>query len=538
MQSEIFVPLSDLERQVFSQIVPETDFLRRLTPLIDFERFRPTLALHYCADFGRPPLDPVMMLKLDLLSMHFRWSDRELMRHAQVNMSVRLFLNIGWQTKLPHHTSMTYFRQRVGADTVQEIFDDVVAQARGMGLVRDRLRLKDATHIIANIAIPSTIRLVAETRDEVLDALEPFVREQVAWEWQRVDGISAMVDDGELDTDLADAERLRRRVEHLRSVLAWADQIPGTEVFRTAHANLQDKLRTALKLAHKVLGDRDHAEAGDKVVSVHDPDARCGKHGQFFDGYLVNVAMDADSELITAVNVLPANGDEGGDTAHLIRQEEAAHGNDVEQLSIDGAGYRGPVLRELTNPAGLNLEVFTPPTERISLQVFSPSEFTLSDDGKTLTCPAGQTTRSYERSNNDTGRKFRFTKKQCGGCALREKCLADTTRKSRTVVKNDYEAEYQAAQAKAQTPAYAKVRKEHPAIERKLSELVRRHDLRHARYRGLVKVLRQALLTCMTVNLKRIVRLRTPPREAEVEPAMVPDQARRGTVRAALKTMA
>jgi transposase len=531
-QSEVFVPLSDLERQVFSQIVPEGDFLRRMTPLIDFERFRPTLALHYCPNFGRPSLDPIMMLKLDLLSMHYRWSDRELMRHAQVNMSVRLFLNIGWQTKLPHHTSMTYFRQRVGADAIQKIFDDVVAQARGMGLVRDRLRLKDATHVIANIAVPSTIRLVAETRDEVLDAAELFAAEKVAWEWQRVDGLSAMIDDEDSSTDLADTERLLRRVEHLRSVLAWADSIPSTEAFRTADADSQDKLRSALKLAHKVLGDRDHPQAGDKVLSVRDPDARCGKHGDFFDGYLVDVAMDADSEIITAVNVLPANGDEGGDAAHLVRQEEAAHDNDVAAVSIDGAGYRGTVLRELTDAHGLNLEVFTPPTERISLTVFSTTAFTLSDDGKTLTCPAGQTTRSYERNKNDTGRKFRFAKKQCGGCALRQQCLASDTTKSRTVVKNDYEVEYLAAQAKAQTPEYAKVRKEHPAIERKLSELVRRHDLRHARYCGLAKVQRQALLTCMTVNLKRIVKLRTPPAEPETESVGVPDGAWTGTVRA------
>src|SRR5260370_25231248 len=80
------------------------------------------------------------------------------------------------------------------------------------------------------------------------------------------------------------------------------------------------------------------------------------------------------------------------------------------------------------------------------------------------------------------------------------------------------------AQAKAQTPEYAKVRKEHPAIERKLSALVRRHDIRHARYRGLSKVLRQALLTGVAVNLKRIVKLR----------ARVPDPQRTGTVRAEL----
>jgi transposase len=527
VQFENFTSLSDLERQVFSQIVPRDDLLRRLAPLVDFEAFRPTLAEHYCADLGRPPLDPVMMLKLDLLSMQYRWSDRELLRHAQVNMAVRLFLNIGWQTKLPHHTSMTYFRQRIGAEVVQKIFDGVVAQARGLGLVRDRLRLKDATHIIANIAIPSAIRLVAEARDEVLEAAEPFAQEKVACEWDRAIGLSAMTDeDDERLTDLADIERLARRVAHLRSVLIWADVIPNTPAFHAANIISQNKLTAALELGHKVLNDRDHPEAGDKVVSVHDADARCGKHGEFFDGYLVDVAMDADSELITAVNVLPANGDEGGDAAYLIEQEEAAHGNDVEQLSIDGAGYRGTVLRELTDPEGLNLEVFTPPTERVPLTVFSSDQFKLSDDGKTLTCPAGQTTANHERTQSGTGRKFRFSKKQCAGCALRQQCLADPKSKSRTVVKNNYEAEYQAAQAKARTPQYAKVRKEHPAIERKLAELVRRHDLRHARYRGLPQVLRQALLTAMTVNLKRIVKLRT----------KVPESPETETVRAELVT--
>jgi hypothetical protein len=302
--------------------------------------------------------------------------------------------------------------------------------------------------------------------------------------------------------------------------------VPHSEAFKNADfagaTAAQEALRRSLKLAHKVLADREDPDASDKVISVHDADARCGKHGEFFDGYLTDVAMDADSELITAINVLPANGDEGGDAAHLVRQEEAAHGNDVAAISIDGAGYRGPVLRELTDPQGLNLEVFTPPTERIALTVFGPDDFKLSTDATTgrptLTCPAGQTTSHHERNAHGTGVKFRFSKSQCGNCPLRAQCLADANRKSRTVIKNDYEAEYKAAQAKARTPEYTKVRKEHPAIERKLSELVRRHDLRHARYRGLSKVLRQALLTAMVVNVKRIVKLRARSRDAGPDP--------------------
>jgi IS5 family transposase len=459
-------------------------------------------------------------LKLDLLSIHYRWSDRELMRQAQVNMAHRLFLNLGSESVLPHHTSMTYFRDRIGADALQDIFHGVLGQAREMGLVKDRLRLKDATHLIANIAIPTTICLVAQMRDRVLEAAEPFAPEMVAAEWREVDAICATSE------GLPDVQRLVLRVQHLRDVLAWADEVPKAEAFHAGASSVQEKLRKALAVAHKVLADREDPKAGDKVISVYDPEARCGKHGDFFDGYLADVTMDADSELLTGINVLPANGNEGGDAAYLIEQEEAAHGNDVEAISIDGAGYRGAVLRELTAPEGLKLEVFTPPTERMPLTVFGPEEFTLSDDKKTLTCPAGQRTTSYERSSSDTGAKFRFSKKQCGGCALREKCLADPKSKSRTVVKNDYEAEYKAAQAKAQTPEYAKVRHEHPAIERKLSELVRRHDLRHARYRGLSKVLRQALLSGVAVNLKRIVKLR----------AAVPDPERTAPVRAALVT--
>jgi transposase len=517
LQPDNLVPLSDAERQLFTQLVPEDHFLRRLVQIVDFERFRPALASVYCQDDGRPPLDPVFMLRLELLALHYRLSDRELMRQAQVNVAYRLFLGLSCRSPLPHHTSMTYFRGRVGAERMQEIFHIVLGEARELGLVRDRLRLKDATHIIANIAVPSTIRLVTETREQVLEAVQPFAAQRADAETQRAEAIRLASD------DLPDQERLLRRVTHLQAVLSWADTVPHTDAFAAADAASQEKLRSALVLAHKVLADRADPKAGDKVLSVHDPDARCGKHGEFYDGYLFDMAMDADSELITGINVLPANGDEGADAVALIEQEEAAQGNDVEAMSIDGAGYRGPVLRALTDPDGLNVQVFTPPSERIPLTVFGPEQFTLSADGATLTCPAGQSTMQCERNTNDTGMKFRFSKKQCGSCALREQCLSDPKTKSRNVIKNDYEAEYRAAQAKARTPEYAQVRKEHPAIERKLSELVRRHDIRHARYRGLLKVKRQGWLTALVVNLKRMVRLVTP---AKSDPT--------GTVRAEL----
>jgi len=495
------VPLTDSERELFLEVVPEDHLLRRTLQYIDFEEFRPSLETAY-KGFGRPPLDCVFMLKLELLARQYRLSDREVIAAARFNIAHRLFLGISLKSPLPHHTLLTYFRQRLGAARLQPVFDALVGQARRLGLVKDRLRLKDATHIIANIAVPSTIRLVAEVRDQLLDALRPFAAARVADEEQQGESIRKGTEDAK------DEERLVQRVSHLRAVLAWADDLPEQDTFAKGSEKNKEQPRAALALAHQVLADRE-AGARDRVVSAHDPDARTGKHGDWYDGYLLDTAMDADSEIITAVNVLPANGDEGADAAHLINQEEQAHGNDVEAVSLDGAGYRGSLLRELTDPAGLQREVFTPPTHAPPPAGFAAEQFTLTvvDGQRTLTCPAGATARKSHRTSNDTGWEFRFREADCSACPLRNACLSNPTAKRRNVTKNDYEAEYQAAKAKAKTPEYAAVRRRHPAIERKLAELVRRHDLRHARYRGRLPVLYQAIMTSLVVNLKRIVRL-------------------------------
>lgn len=60
----------------------------------------------------------------------------------------------------------------MGAERFKKVFDQLVALARQSGLVKDRLRLKDATHVIANIAVPPVIKLIAQVRDRLLNDLE------------------------------------------------------------------------------------------------------------------------------------------------------------------------------------------------------------------------------------------------------------------------------------------------------------------------------------------------------------------------------
>jgi len=521
-----YVAATELDEMIFSATVPQDHYLCKVKAAIDFEGMRQRLVEVYCPDQGRPAIEPLLLLKLEFLEYHYRLSDRRVIDQAHYNMAFRWFLDLSLNSALPHHTLLTYFRQRLGAEKHQALFDHVVGQARERGLVKDRLRLKDASHVIANIAIPSTIRLVAQTRDRLLASLRPWVAERVAEEEQQAEAIRTAT------ADLADEERLLQRVVQLRRIVAWAEEVQQRLPELDVDPKQRQSLEKTLDVVHKVLADRQDPEGKNKLQSVHDPDARRAKHGDYYSGYLLDISMDAESEILTALNVLPGGSNEGADAATLLHQEEQTHGNKVEAISMDSAGYQGPVLHELTEPEGLNVEVFTPPKPvskaKAQAECFGAEQFTLDKDGTTLTCPAGQTTTKRRRSWRDTGWSFRWDRTTCGACPLLEQCMPKLPQThGRTVIKSDYEAEFRAAQAKAQTPEYAAVRRQHGAVERKLGELMRWHGARRARYWGQPRVLLQGLLTGMVVNIKRLVKLAH---------TTLPKAEGEGTLRAGLAT--
>jgi transposase len=291
-------------------------------------------------------------------------------------------------------------------------------------------------------------------------------------------------------------------------MLAWIDELAAPE---DASTNRRwQRLLEQRQLAHKILNDQDKPNGGDKTVSTVDPEARRGKHGDWYDGYSLDIIIDADSELITQINVLAANGEEAMDAIDLVRQEEAAHGNEIESLSIDGAGFHGPMLRELEDPEGLAINTFVPPkTEPVS-DTFGPDDFVENDEGTAVTCPAGETSRYRERDSKDRVTIHRFAVQTCTACPLASQCMKNPPKRhGRKVRKNDYQKEYQQVREKATTEAYASVRAEHPKVERKLGEIVNRHGGRRARSRGQPQVFIQECMACTVTNVKRIIRLLT-----------------------------
>ena len=508
LKTSYYTEPTELDRLVYEKLIPADHLLRRVNTIIDFEPIREKVKDSYSPHMGRAAEDPVRMIKIEFLEFMYNLSDREVLKQLQVNVAFRYFLDLSLDSQLPTSGLLSQFRTRLGEMRHEALFHEVVNQARQKGLVQDRLRLKDATHVIANVAIPSAMGLVAQTRQRLLRSAKRYAKAQVEAEEARIEQIRQSSD------DLSDEARLLMRVQHLREIVAWADELQHRLGQPWGGLTPQRRrFEEALALAHRILDQSDDPDRPDRILTTTDPDVRRGKHGDYYDGYQLDISLDADSEILTAIATPPANQDEAGNAQTLIECEENAHGNAIQALSMDGIGFRGDVLRSLQDPQGPGLAVFVPPRafSSYSAPYFPPTDFHLVEAGTVLVCPNEEETRTRYRSARNTGWQFHFKLSQCRPCPLLNRCLKTLpTKHGREVIKNDYEAEYQAAWEVSRTETYAQVRQQHPKVERKLAEIIRYHHGRRTRYRGRWRVAIQYLITALVVNVKRMVKLLFP----------------------------
>lgn len=486
---------SDHDRLVFHLLVPYDHWTRRADARIDFQALRNSIEKHFSSE-GRPAVEPILCLKLELLMHHDALSDRQVFAKAMTDIAYRLFLGLGMKDHLPDVSTLRGFRSRLGVDGHKEVFHQLLSQARSHGLVKDRLRIKDATHMLADIAIPAGLQLIAQARNKLLTAAERFAAECVVGERVRIESIRTSTD------SQGNEARLLARVEHLRDILEWTSKLSAPD---EADSNATwETLQKAIEIAQKALNGHDDPKGSRKLLSTVDPDARRGRHGEYYDGYFTDVLIDADSELFTAIDVLPADGNETANTLNLLAQEQTAHGNVIEQISIDGAGFDGSLIRELESR---QITPFVPPKEISNGGRFTTTEFQFSEDGSHATCPAGHNSQYRQRDEARHSTSFRFAKEVCDACPLMQQCVSANQKHGRSVNLNDYEPEYALLRERRQTEEYAAVKKEHPKVERRLGELVNRLKGRRARYRGLSRVKIQKFIEGTVHNVKRMLRL-------------------------------
>jgi hypothetical protein len=224
-----------------------------------------------------------------------------------------------------------------------------------------------------------------------------------------------------------------------------------------------------------------------------------------FEGHKAGVAVDTDTQLITAVDVLPGNAPDNTGALEMVEQSEDNTSTEVEETIADCA-YGDGGTRQTFADAKRTLIAKVP--ARPNKAYFPKEDFKIDLEAGTCTCPAGVITRVGRILKSRAGsqgarlrfRGFVFDPRVCAVCDLRPKCIASKKGKGRTVSLHPQEALLQQARALQRSEAFGEYKKRRQVTEHRLARLVQL-GIRQARYFGRAKTLFQLLLAATVANL-------------------------------------
>jgi transposase len=445
---------TELEIVTLEGLVPKDHLLRKIERVIDFSFIHDRVAGLYCADNGRPALDPVVMFKALFVGYLFGVrSERQLVREIEVNVAYRWFLGLRLTDPVFDASTLSQNRRRRYADTsvAQDIFDAIVEQAIGHGLVDGTVLYTDSTHLKAS---------ANKNRHDV-------------------------------------AVVAKSRADY------WDDLDAAIEAERAAHGQ-------------KPLPPKERkAPEGPTKVSRTDPDAgymvREGKPRGFF--YLDHRTVDGRLGIVTDTFATPATvGDSVVYLARLDRQR-ARFGLAPAAVGLD-AGYATTAIAHGLEARGiLGVTGYRRPTPPKPGRL-GPKDFAWEPAGEHgadgYRCPEGQLL-SYATTARTGLRHYTSDPAVCRSCPLLASCTGaaatdtDPRRLTRTVPRHVWQDARDRVDAHRHQPwgkAVYKRRKE--TVERSFADAKQLHGHRYARFRGTVRVACQCLLAAAAQNIKKI----------------------------------
>lgn len=175
-----------LHMVTIEDLVPQEHFLRKLEAALDLSFiYRETEKL-YSRRYGRPPTDPVMLVKYLLVGYLYGIpSERQIEQRIQTDVALRWYLGLDLLDRVPDHSTISQLRRRKPSfrKVFRRLFEEVVEQCIRRGLASGRLVATDSTHVKAN-ASPASEHLVEVTEKpgaywERLDAYEEEALEEL-----------------------------------------------------------------------------------------------------------------------------------------------------------------------------------------------------------------------------------------------------------------------------------------------------------------------------------------------------------------------
>lgn len=486
--------------------VPANHLLRRLRDQVDFTFVHDLLAPLYHEDNGRPAYNPEVMVRLIFLQLQYKLSDRGVVDRAQTDHAFRYFLGLDWSDELPHPTSLTKFRERLGEAGFKALFHGVLGQALERKLVSKRRLLIDSYNVQADIAVPGFRPLLDRILGRAITALEGAVGLAEECEYLRSE-----------HEGLREDKSYQLGAEFRKLLLAeWLSlsELTAQLLEEIAPARRTREQREALELLNDALQRAaNHGKKNikkDNLLSDVDPAARWGrkKRGkQAQASYSEQLAVDAASGIITHVEVLAGNTDDSEALQTVVAGHVEGVGDKPTEVVTDSK-YSSGDNRAYLAEEEITDHMAVPPAKGSKQGKFSTADFAVEFDesGKPVTavCPAGQLaeTPRWKKANHNW--VFQFKKAQCEGCPLRDRC-SKQQRGRQLSVDQHYELTEQARARQASDEGQA-AQLARLGIERQFS-LQQRQGGRRTRYRGLAKNRMLGWAWGLYLNVRRIATL-------------------------------
>jgi Transposase DDE domain/Transposase domain (DUF772) len=447
------------------------------------------------------------------------------------------------------HTVLVGMRERLRrSERPNRIFEVSLEVARSAGLV-GRKRVLDSTPLYDAVATQDTVTLIRSAIRGLLQATDEKLEGELRQALQREDDYAAA---GKPACDWDNKEAREMLVDALaRDAYAALLVLDGRE--------LTAEVKSAAALLATVVGQDLEPGPGpgsfriarrvapDRVISTVDSETRHGHKtaARGFDGYKGHVAIDPDSEIITATEVTAGNvadaspalallaevlpsaegsvqeapeapavqADEPAPSAQPVEQARtpqadveagAVTANDPPPVEVfgDAAYGTGELLARLEGSVVPMLKVQAPAAPN---GIFSKERFQVDLDAGTVTCPAGQ--RASIRPRNDGGGIASFGA-LCATCPMRAQCTTSTG--GRNVNIHPQERLLSGERERQKDPAWKqRYKATRPKVERKLGHMMRRrHGGRRARVRGRLRIAHDFALLAAATNLARLAVLR------------------------------
>ncbi len=361
----------------------------------------------YCPDNGRPSVSPSLLATALLLQTYEGVSDEEAKQRADFDLRWKVALGTDLEERPFAKSTLQLFRAHlILHDGVRVIFQSSLQFARQTGYFHSR-KLKlvlDTSYILGRGAVKDTYNLLADGIKELIQALAVAVGgEPEQWaaghDLARFFGTSLK---GEAGIDWDDP---KAREVFLRGVVADADRLLhiARETLERIPSDDPDRQRlgeAAALLSQLLLQDIERGADGahlkqgvspDRIVSVHDPEMRHGRKSasRRFDGHKGAIAVDAESQLIAAADVLPGNAQDHERALELVEQAEANADASVVETVADCA-YGDSETRQAFVDAERKLVAKV--MDRRGRAQLPKEEFRIDLETMTCVCPAGHET--------------------------------------------------------------------------------------------------------------------------------------------------